>query len=182
MVNRIPNLFAVGNPHAVRSTFIEQVRPAIQDTGWSVLDLSSALQNGTFDIPTHQAVVESAEALTLHFPLYWYSAPALVKQWLDELLTPGWAFPLEQSKLQGKKLLLSVTTGAPISSYSREGSNGIALDDVLVPFERTAHYCGMQWGGVIASQWPLGTTDASASEAAVRTHLMAVQAKINAPA
>jgi putative NADPH-quinone reductase len=182
VVNRTTNLFAVGNPHAARSTFIEHMRPVIKHTGWGVLDLSSALQNGTFDVSNHQAMIESAEALTIHFPLYWYSAPALVKQWLDELLTPGWAFPLEQSKLKGKKLLLSVTTGAPLSSYARDGSNGIALEDVLVPFERTAHYCGMHWGGVVASQWPLGTSNANTDEEAVRAHLIRIQAKINAPA
>lgn len=181
-MNRSTNLFVVGNPHAAQSTFIAHVRPAVQIAGWSELNLSSTLDNGTFDVPTHQSMVENAEAITLHFPLYWYSAPALVKQWLDELLTPGWAFPLEQSKLKGKKLLLSVTTGAPLSSYTPDGSNGIALNHVLVPFERTAHYCGMVWGGVVACQWPTGTSDAGASEAAVRTHVRALQDAINAPA
>lgn len=181
-MNRTSNLFVVGNPHAAQSTFIEHLPPAIQDAGWSMMDLSSALQNGTFDVSAHQSMVESAEALTLHFPLYWYSAPALVKHWLDELLTPGWAFPMNESKLRGKKLLISTTTGAPLSSYSPEGSNGITLDEVLVPFERTAQYCGMQWGGVVASQWPLSASEPSESNAAVQMHVRRLNDRLNAPA
>ena len=146
------------------------------------MELSNALQNGTFDVLAHQSKVESAEALTLHFPLYWYSAPALMKQWLDELLAPGWAFPMNESKLRGKKLLISTTTGAPLSSYSPDGSNGITLDEALVPFERTAHYCGMQWGGVVASQWPLSALEPSEPQVAVLEHVRRVNDRLNAPA
>jgi putative NADPH-quinone reductase len=180
-VNRSTNLFVVGNPHAAKSSFLQHLRPAIQDAGWSQLELSSALHDGEFDISAHQSMVEAAEAITLHFPLYWYSAPALVKQWLDEMLTPGWAFPSEQSKLKGKKLILSVTTGAPLSSYERDGTNGISLENVLVPFERTAHYCGMHWGGVVASQWPLGKSEESTHQTAVQLHVRKVHEGINAP-
>lgn len=177
----LSNLFVVGNPHAAKSTFIDCLRPAIRDTGWKHLELSHALQDGVFDVPAHQSMIESVEAITLHFPLYWYSAPALVKQWLDELLMPGWAFPIDESKLRGKKLLISTTTGAPLSSYAQDGSNGITLDEVLVPFERTAHYCGMQWGGVVASQWPLSALEPSEPHAAVRAHVRRVNDRLNAP-
>lgn len=181
-MNRLSNLFVVGNPYAAKSTFIDSLLPAIQDAGWSHLELSQAAHEGVFNVFAHQSMVESADVITLHFPLYWYSAPALVKQWLDELLTPGWAFPAEQSKLKGKKLVISVTTGAPLSSYSQDGSNGITLNEVLVPFERTAHYCGMQWGGVVATQWPLGPSESSEANAAIKQHIHNVHECINAPA
>jgi glutathione-regulated potassium-efflux system ancillary protein KefG len=181
-VNFTSNLFVVGNPHAAHSAFIDHLSPAIRGAGWKQLDLSLAVQNGGFDVPVQQSIIESVEAITLHFPLYWYSAPALVKQWLDEVLTPGWAFPREQSQLNGKQLVISVTTGAPLSSYSPDGSNGITLDEVLVPFERTAHYCGMQWGGVVASQWPLNALEPSELQAAVLEHVRRLNDRLNAPA
>lgn len=181
-MNLTSNLFVVGNPHAAKSTFIDHLSPAIRGAGWKQLDLSLAVQNGGFDVPVQQSIIESVEAITLHFPLYWYSAPALVKQWLDEVLTPGWAFPREQSKLNGKQLVISVTTGAPLSSYASDGSNGITLSEALVPFERTAHYCGMVWGGVVASKWPIEDLDANSAKAAINKHVRNVQERINAPA
>ena len=35
------------------------------------------------DVATEQAALEAADRVVLQFPMYWYSTPALLKQWLD---------------------------------------------------------------------------------------------------
>ena len=146
-------LFIAGNPHASRSPFIASIQPAIRAQGIEWISLADEASDGSFDVPAFQSMMSRSEVIVLHFPLYWYSPPALVKNWLDSILTSGWAFPGATSKLRGKTMVLSVTTGAPLPSFQPDGSNGSTLEALLLPLERTARYCGMKWGGIIASQW-----------------------------
>ena len=172
--------FIVGNPHADRSAFIESIRPALQPLGMEWISLSEEGTDGHFDIPAFQARLTAASTLVLHFPLYWYSPPALVKHWLDSMLTPGWAFPSETSQLRGKTLLVTVTTGAALSSFQPDGSNGSTLEELLLPLERTAAYCGMHWGGIVASQWNPAATDAAALNSSAERHAALLVERLNA--
>ena len=38
-----------------------------------------------FDISQELELLKSATRIIFQFPLYWYSAPAILKQWLDEI-------------------------------------------------------------------------------------------------
>jgi len=99
---------------------------------------------------------------------------------LDSMLTPGWAFPSETSQLRGKTLLVSVTTGAALSSFQPDGSNGATLEELLLPLERTAAYCGMLWGGIVASQWNPAATDTAAFNSSTERHASALVERLNA--
>ena len=159
-------LFIAGNPHADSSAFIAAIQPTVHAHGLEWIALADETTNGQFDVPAFQARLTEASTIILHFPLYWYSPPALVKQWLDSILTSGWAFPGANSKLRGKTLMLSVTTGSPLSTFQRDGTNGSTLEELLLPLKRTAAYCGMNWGGIVASQW----NTASSGEATLNAH------------
>ena len=173
-------IFIVGNPHADRSAFIEAIRPAIQPLGMEWISLAEEATDGYFDVPAFQARLTAASTLVLHFPLYWYSPPALVKHWLDSMLTPGWAFPGETSKLRGKTLLVSVTTGAGLSTFQPDGCNGSTIEELLLPLERTAAYCGMLWGGIVATQWNPAAKNAAALNSSAEYHAAALVERINA--
>lgn len=86
----------------------------------------------------------SHENIILQFPFYWYSSPAIVKEWLDEVLARGWAYGGGQA-LAGKKLLIAISTGGPEKVYQHNGANKFTIDELLRPFEQTANLCGMQW-------------------------------------
>ena len=152
-------LFIAGNPHASSSTFIAAIQPALCSQGIDWVALAEEVSDGAFDVPAFQVAMSRAEVIILHFPLYWYSPPALVKHWMDSILTSGWAFPGHTSKLRGKSFVISVTTGAPLSSFQPDGTNGSTLEALLLPMERTARYCGMEWGGIVASQWNSNSPD-----------------------
>jgi len=85
----------------------------------------------------HQNVV-------LQFPLYWYSTPAILKEWIDEVLARGWAYG-GGSALAGKNLMVATTTGGPEKVYQDGGANLFTIDEFLRPLEQTAHLCGMNW-------------------------------------
>jgi glutathione-regulated potassium-efflux system ancillary protein KefG len=91
-----------------------------------------------------RALLSKHEAIVLQFPLYWYSSPAIVKEWLDEVLARGWAYG-GGNALSGKHLLIATTTGGPEKVYQREGGNRFTREEFLRPFEQTAHLCQMVW-------------------------------------
>ena len=172
-------LFIAGNPHADRSTFIAAIQPLVQDRGIKWMALADETNNGHFDVPGSQAYLTQASTIILHFPLYWYSPPALVKLWLDSILTSGWAFPRATSKLRGKTLILSVTTGSPLSTFQPDGTNGSTLAELLLPLERTAAYCGMNWGGIVASQWNTASSDKVILNTHAQQHIEALLTRLS---
>ena len=172
-------IFIAGNPHADQSAFIEAIQPTVHAHGIEWIALADETTNGEFDVPSFQARLASSSTIILHFPLYWYSPPALVKQWLDSILTSGWAFPGATSKLRGKTLVLSVTTGSPLSTFQPYGSNGSTLEELLLPLERTATYCGMNWGGVVASQWNTASSDEATLNTRAAQHVEALLTRLS---
>jgi glutathione-regulated potassium-efflux system ancillary protein KefF len=83
--------------------------------------------------------------LVLLHPIQWYSMPALMKLWLDDVLTHGWAYGHQGTALQGKDLWLVATTGGPEASYHPQGYNRYFFDAFLPPYEQTAALCGMRF-------------------------------------
>lgn len=102
------------------------------------------------DMNAERAAWEAAAGVVLHFPLYWYGMPGHLKSYFDELLAPGWAFG-EAHVLEGKPILTSITTGAPLASYREGERNEHSLETYMLPVARTARFCKMNWRGVVAT-------------------------------
>ncbi|AMP08120.1 glutathione-regulated potassium-efflux system ancillary protein kefF [Collimonas arenae] len=100
-----------------------------------------------FHIPVRreQALVEQADLIVFQHPVQWYSMPALLKQWVDSVLTPGWAYGPGGTALHGKDFWLVATTGGSDRSYQADGHNLFPFAAFLPPFQQTAQLCGMRW-------------------------------------
>jgi glutathione-regulated potassium-efflux system ancillary protein KefG len=83
--------------------------------------------------------------VALQFPLYWYSTPALLKEWFDLVWLHGFAYGLDGNALAGKRLFVACTTGGAAKAYHAHGYNRFSMDDFLRPLEQTAYLCGMVW-------------------------------------
>ena len=97
------------------------------------------------DVVAEQRLLSTAETLVLQFPVRWYSVPALLKLWLDDVLESGWAFGPGGTALRGKSMLAVVSTGGHADAYGQEGTHGHPIADFLLPLEQTALLCGMTW-------------------------------------
>lgn len=95
------------------------------------------------NVVEEQKSLEAADRIVLQFPFYWYSTPALLKQWEDEVLTYGWAFGSTGMKLHGKELLISTTTGAV--GYSRGGAVKYTVEELLRPLQATSNLIGTKY-------------------------------------
>jgi glutathione-regulated potassium-efflux system ancillary protein KefF len=110
-----------------------------------VQDLYERYPDYDIDVATEQANAKAADLIVLLHPIQWYSMPALMKLWLDEVLRYGWAYGPSGTALQGKDLWLVASTGGPEESYHPQGYNRYFFDAFLPPYEQTAVLCGMRF-------------------------------------
>jgi len=113
--------------------------------GVTIRDLYAHYPDFDIDIKAEQGLLEQADIVVFQHPIYWYSCPAILKEWFDVVLQNGFAYGDNGSKLKGKKWLSAITTGGNNQSYSLEGKHVYSIDDFLRPFEQTANFCGMSF-------------------------------------
>lgn len=117
---------------------------ALEIPGVDLNDLYASSPDYDFDVPREQARAEAAQLLVLLHPIQWYSMPALMKLWLDDVLAYGWAYG-GGTALKGKDLWLVATTGGSQASYHPQGYNRYFFDAFVPPYEQTAALCGMRF-------------------------------------
>ena len=110
-----------------------------------VQDLYGSYPDFDIDVPAEQANAQAADMVVLLHPIQWYSMPALMKLWCDEVLAYGWAYGHGGTALNGKDLWLVASTGGPEASYHPQGYNRYFFDAFLPPYEQTATLCGMRF-------------------------------------
>lgn len=113
--------------------------------GVQVRELYELYPDFLIDVPVEQALLEEHDVVVLQHPMYWYSAPALVKEWMDLVLAHGWAYGEGGTALEGKIFLQSVTSGGATSDYHADGRHGRGVRDFLLPFEQSVGLCRMRW-------------------------------------
>ncbi len=96
----------------------------------------------TIDVLKEQQLIETYDHIIFQFPLYWYSYPPLLKKWLDDVFTYGWAYGSKGNKLKGKKLGIATSIGDKKENYLPTGSVTFTVDEVLTPFKASATHVG----------------------------------------
>lgn len=109
-----------------------------------VHDLYAVYPEQMIDVPHEQALVNEHDVLVFQHPLYWYSCPALLKNWLDTVLRYGWAYG-ETTHLAGKAWVQAVSAAGSEVVYQRRGYNHFSMAELLRPFEQTARLCNMHY-------------------------------------
>lgn len=98
-----------------------------------------------FDIGTEQALLLAHDRIVVQFPFYWYAAPPILKAWMDQVLSYGFAYGPGGDKLKGREFLVLVSTGGPSDSYHAGGYNNFTVDELLRPYQQTAILTGMTY-------------------------------------
>ena len=82
-----------------------------QDERLTFRDLYEAYPDFHIDIAAEQALLLAHDVIVWHHPFYWYSAPPLLKQWIDLVLQFGWAYGPGGEALKGKIIFNAFTAG-----------------------------------------------------------------------
>lgn len=137
-------LVLISHPNIGQSRINSALKAVARDIPQvTVHHLDEAYSSGRIDVENEKSLLESHEVVVWQFPWYWYSTPALLKLWQDQVLTKGWAYG-GGNALRGKKLLLVVSTGGSEDSYSTDGAHGVTMDELLLPIATTARILGME--------------------------------------
>ena len=158
-----------GHPNLPDSTANKTVLDAVKNhfgDAINMRELDKLYVNGKFDVPAEQKALAEADIVVLQFPVYWYSEPGLLKQWIDDVFEYGFAYGSQGTALRGKKLVVSVTTGASEAYYAPDS---VDFNDLLTPAKATCALTGMEFAGSL----PLyGVSYANRTDEAARADMV----------
>lgn len=139
---RILILFA--HPAFHKSRVNKKMISALDDIeGITFCNLYEEYPDFQIDIKKEQDLLLNHDIIIWHHPFYWYSAPAIIKEWIDLVLQHGFAYGRMGTALKNKQVLSVITTGGRREAYQTEGFNQYTMRQFLVPFERTVTLCNM---------------------------------------
>ena len=113
--------------------------------GVSLVDLYAEYPALDIDVAREQQRLLHHDVIILQHPFYWYSCPAIIKEWQDLVLENGWAYGPGGTKLAGRFLMQAISTGGPEEAYHHEGRNRFEITELLSPFNQTAYLCSMAY-------------------------------------
>ncbi|MBA3463564.1 MAG: NAD(P)H-dependent oxidoreductase [Deltaproteobacteria bacterium] len=143
-MRRVLILFA--HPVLERSRVNRRLMEAVNDLdGVTIQDLYEAYPTLSIDVAREQQLLVEHDVIVFQHPFYWYSCPAILKEWQDLVLEHGWAYGKGGTQLRGKTTLNAVTTGGPEVAYQKGGYNRFTVRELLTPWDQTAHLCGMKF-------------------------------------
>jgi len=138
-------LVLYAHPRPSRSVVNRRLKRVAEGiSGVSVVDLYAEYPTHHIDVRREQARVEAADALIFQHPVYWFSAPSLIKEWVDRVVTFGWALG-EREAMKGKIYLHAVSTASSHGVFAQEMTGRAALRQQFHPFEAMAGLCGMRY-------------------------------------
>ncbi len=93
------------------------------------------------DVQTEIDHILESDLLVVHFPLWWFGPPAILKGWMDRVFVYGRlyrsAMRYDKGICAGKRMIACVTTGASEDNCAyngREGDTKLHLWPILFPF------------------------------------------------
>jgi putative NADPH-quinone reductase len=108
---------------------------------YTVHQLYEAYPDGKIDILTEQKLIEQYDKIVFQFPYYWFNCPSLLKKWLDEVLTHGWAYGSKSGyKMKGKKIALAISLGVEENELSKSGKYKYTLNELIRSFKLSFDY------------------------------------------
>lgn len=132
-----------GHPGSGAAAFAPEARGA--GVRWTLRDLYALYPDFSIDVAAEQAALKAARLVVWLHPIHWYGMPPLLKLWLDEVFTYGWAYGPGGTQLAGKDLWLVASTGGTEASYRPDGHNRFFIDAFWPPYEQTAQLAGMRF-------------------------------------
>jgi glutathione-regulated potassium-efflux system ancillary protein KefG len=121
------------------------LEPLTGTEGITIEDLYELYPDFNIDTERERSLLLEHDIIIWQHPLYMYSAPAIIKQWIDMVFEFGWAHGAGGDNLKGKFAFNAISTGGTRESYDRNGFNRYTMQEFLYPFEQTVKLCKMHY-------------------------------------
>jgi glutathione-regulated potassium-efflux system ancillary protein KefG len=172
-------LIQFAHPVLERSRVNRRLLEAVRELdGVTVNDLYEHYPTLDIDVKREQWLLAEHDVIVFQHPFYWYSSPAILKEWQDLVLEFGWAYGKDGNALRGKITLNAITTGGAAQAYRHDGYNRFTIRELLSPWDQTAHLCGMRFlapFAVHAALRVVGDDDVRAVRDAYRALIVALR-------
>lgn len=109
------------------------------------VDLYELYPKYNINVEKEQERLLNHDVIIFQFPLYWYSTPAILKEWQDLVFEYGFAYGTNGTKLHNKLFLCAVSAGAKESAYCKEGKTHFSINDILTPFKAMTNLTGLEY-------------------------------------
>ena len=115
----------------INKTLIEAIKNL---EGVTINNLYEKYPDFFIDVPVEQKLLTEHDIIIWHHPFYWYSAPALIKEWMDLVLQHGFAYGTHGRALEGKWAMSCISTGGRKEVYSADGKKPVHYKPVSGTF------------------------------------------------
>lgn len=132
----------LGQDSVANKTILEELAVLLPEAKIDVLD--ELYPDYVIDVEAEQAKLRGADVIVLQYPLWWYGWPSLLQKWVEDVFVRGFSHGSTGTALRGKKLVVSVTTGASQAYYQPDS---VDFDDLLTPAKATCALTGMEFAG-----------------------------------
>lgn len=106
----------------------------------TIHDIGSEYPEGVIDVAREQRLVEEHERIIFQFPLWWYAAPAILKQWFDTVVADGWAYGAGGDKMERKEIGVAVSCGGGENDFSETGTQRHTVGHYMDVFDGIAAF------------------------------------------
>jgi len=139
-------LILFAHPATHKSRINNRLKESVMDLeGVTFHDLYEAYPDFHIDVKKEQELLLEHDLIIWQHPFYWYSAPAILKEWIDLVLEHNFAYGRKGKTLEGKQALTVITTGGRREAYQEGGFNSYTIPQFLAPFKQTARLCNMEY-------------------------------------
>jgi glutathione-regulated potassium-efflux system ancillary protein KefG len=162
-------LLVFAHPLPRKSRINRALLKAVRDMeGVTFHDLYEVYPDFHIQVKKEQDLLLKHDVIVFQHPFYWYSTPAIIKQWEDLVLEHGFAYGAEGTALKGKLWLQVISSGGAAEAYRAEGYNRFTIRQLLAPLEQTAYLCQMPYLPPFAVQGTFQLTEQEISAHASR--------------
>jgi putative NADPH-quinone reductase len=140
-------LIIAGHPDFDKSVankiIIEQLQKSTLNL--EIRQLQKMYPDFSIDVKEEQAAVARHQTIVLQYPVYWYSMPAILKHWFDQVFSYQFAYGPGGDKIAGKNMLPCFTVGSAEKNYTTLGVHHFPVYEFCKGLEQTAHYTKMNY-------------------------------------
>lgn len=145
--NKMKTLIITSHPNLDESiankTILTQIKKRVE--GIEIRYLDQLYPDFKIDVEAEQKALIEADIIVFQHPFYWYSTPALLKHYLDQVFVWGFAYGSNGDKLKGKQFIQSITVGGARESYTPNGYNHFSIEEFVKPMEQTAYLAQLNY-------------------------------------
>ncbi len=135
------------NEGRLNQTLMNEIAECLKDE----FDLKMTILQKGWNVEEEIQKFQWADIIIFQTPVYWFSVPALLKQYLEEVYQHGLFFKGSNDYGSGgllinKKYMLSTTWNAPKEAFNNPMGffKGLSVDDILISFHETQRFVGMK--------------------------------------